>query len=171
MSLTNIYYGTVANAQRRGTLNATSTGTVWRARGSAIEIPTTSKSVVNSSTGFLAPGQEACRRPRTRLGERWHGCYLQVRFCKTRVSGRPQRRRCRSCGPADSTSIENSYGGNAGAMVHTLAVDPFNASVVYTGSFGGLARQPTAVSRGNICPTRGLRRVLVLSPLILMRPG
>jgi hypothetical protein len=36
--------------------------------------------------------------------------------------------------------IENSYGGNAGAMVHTLAVDPFNASVVYTGSFGGLAK-------------------------------
>ena len=36
--------------------------------------------------------------------------------------------------------IENSYGGNAGAMVHTLAVDPFNASIVYTGSFGGLAK-------------------------------
>ncbi|HTE90178.1 MAG TPA: hypothetical protein VK639_14560, partial [Terriglobales bacterium] len=36
--------------------------------------------------------------------------------------------------------IENSYGGNAGAMVHTLAVDPFNANVVYTGSFGGLAK-------------------------------
>ena len=36
--------------------------------------------------------------------------------------------------------IENSYGGNAGAMVHTLAVDPFNANIVYTGSFGGLAK-------------------------------
>jgi photosystem II stability/assembly factor-like uncharacterized protein len=36
--------------------------------------------------------------------------------------------------------IEHSYGGNAGAMVHTLAVDPFNANVVYTGSFGGLAK-------------------------------
>ena len=36
--------------------------------------------------------------------------------------------------------IEHSYGGNAGAMVHTLAIDPFNASVVYTGSFGGLAK-------------------------------
>jgi photosystem II stability/assembly factor-like uncharacterized protein len=36
--------------------------------------------------------------------------------------------------------IEHSYGGNAGAMVHTLAVDPFNASVVYTGGFGGLAK-------------------------------
>ena len=30
-------------------------------RGSAIKIPTISKSVVNSLTGFLAPGQEACR--------------------------------------------------------------------------------------------------------------
>ena len=36
--------------------------------------------------------------------------------------------------------IEHSYGGNAGAMVHTLAVDPFNPSIVYTGSFGGLAK-------------------------------
>ena len=36
--------------------------------------------------------------------------------------------------------IENSYGGNAGAMVHTLAVDPFNANIVYTGGFGGLAK-------------------------------
>lgn len=36
--------------------------------------------------------------------------------------------------------IEHSYGGNAGAMVHTLAIDPFNANVVYTGSFGGLTK-------------------------------
>jgi hypothetical protein len=36
--------------------------------------------------------------------------------------------------------IEHSYGGNAGAMVHTLALDPLNANVVYTGSFGGLAK-------------------------------
>lgn len=36
--------------------------------------------------------------------------------------------------------IEHSYGGNAGAMVQTLAVDPFNANIVYTGSFGGLAK-------------------------------
>ena len=36
--------------------------------------------------------------------------------------------------------IEQSYGGNAGARVHTLAVDPFNANVVYTGGFGGLAK-------------------------------
>jgi photosystem II stability/assembly factor-like uncharacterized protein len=36
--------------------------------------------------------------------------------------------------------IEHSYGGNAGAMVHTLAVDPFNANIVYTGGFGGLAK-------------------------------
>ena len=36
--------------------------------------------------------------------------------------------------------IENSYGGNAGAMVHTLAVDPFNANIVYTGGFGGLGQ-------------------------------
>ena len=67
--------------------------------------------------------------------------------------------------------IENSYGGNAGAMVYTLAVDPFNASIVYTGGFGGLAKTTDGVSRGNICPTHGPRRVLVLSPLILMRPG
>ncbi len=40
--------------------------------------------------------------------------------------------------------IEHSYGGNAGAMVQTLAVDPFNASVVYTGSFGGLAKTTDA---------------------------
>jgi photosystem II stability/assembly factor-like uncharacterized protein len=36
--------------------------------------------------------------------------------------------------------IEQSYGGNAGAMVQRLAIDPFNASIVYTGSFGGLAK-------------------------------
>lgn len=36
--------------------------------------------------------------------------------------------------------IENSYGGNAGAMVDALAIDPFNASIVYTGTFGGLAK-------------------------------
>src|ERR1043166_1002902 len=36
--------------------------------------------------------------------------------------------------------IQHSYGGNAGAMVYTLAIDPFNPSIVYTGSFGGLAR-------------------------------
>jgi photosystem II stability/assembly factor-like uncharacterized protein len=37
-------------------------------------------------------------------------------------------------------SIQNSYGGNASARVHTLAIDPINASVVSTGSFGGLAK-------------------------------
>jgi photosystem II stability/assembly factor-like uncharacterized protein len=36
--------------------------------------------------------------------------------------------------------IQNSYGGNASARVHTLAIDPINANVVYTGSFGGLAK-------------------------------
>jgi photosystem II stability/assembly factor-like uncharacterized protein len=36
--------------------------------------------------------------------------------------------------------IQNSYGGNASAIVHTLAIDPINANVVYTGSFGGLAK-------------------------------
>lgn len=36
--------------------------------------------------------------------------------------------------------IKHSYGGNAGAMVHTLAIDPFNANIVYAGSFGGLAK-------------------------------
>jgi photosystem II stability/assembly factor-like uncharacterized protein len=36
--------------------------------------------------------------------------------------------------------IEHSYGGNAGAMVHALAIDPVNPSIVYTGSFGGLAK-------------------------------
>jgi len=40
--------------------------------------------------------------------------------------------------------IENSYGGKAGAMVHTMAVDPFNANIVYTGSFGGLAKTTDA---------------------------
>ena len=40
--------------------------------------------------------------------------------------------------------IENSYGGKAGAMVHTLAIDPFNANIVYTGSFGGLAKTTDA---------------------------
>jgi len=36
--------------------------------------------------------------------------------------------------------IQNSYGGNASARVHSLAIDPINANVVYTGSFGGLAK-------------------------------
>jgi photosystem II stability/assembly factor-like uncharacterized protein len=36
--------------------------------------------------------------------------------------------------------IQNSYGGNASARVQTLAIDPINANVVYTGSFGGLAK-------------------------------
>ena len=36
--------------------------------------------------------------------------------------------------------IRNSYGGNASARVHALAIDPINTNVVYTGSFGGLAK-------------------------------
>ena len=36
--------------------------------------------------------------------------------------------------------VQNSYGGNASARVHALAIDPINANVVYTGSFGGLAK-------------------------------
>ncbi len=36
--------------------------------------------------------------------------------------------------------MQNSYGGNASARVHALAIDPINANVVYTGSFGGLAK-------------------------------
>jgi photosystem II stability/assembly factor-like uncharacterized protein len=36
--------------------------------------------------------------------------------------------------------IENSYGGAASAMIHALAIDPMNGNVVYTGSFGGLAK-------------------------------
>jgi photosystem II stability/assembly factor-like uncharacterized protein len=36
--------------------------------------------------------------------------------------------------------IQNSYGGNASAMVQALAIDPLNANVIYTGSFGGLAK-------------------------------
>jgi photosystem II stability/assembly factor-like uncharacterized protein len=40
--------------------------------------------------------------------------------------------------------IQNSYGGNASAMIHTLAIDPTNANVLYTGSFGGLAKTTDA---------------------------
>jgi photosystem II stability/assembly factor-like uncharacterized protein len=36
--------------------------------------------------------------------------------------------------------IRNSYGANASAAVYSLAIDPINANVVYTGSFGGLAK-------------------------------
>jgi photosystem II stability/assembly factor-like uncharacterized protein len=36
--------------------------------------------------------------------------------------------------------IQNSYGGNASARVDTLAIDPIDANVVYTGSVGGLAK-------------------------------
>ena len=36
--------------------------------------------------------------------------------------------------------IQHSYGGNASARVQTLAIDPINANIVYTGSFGGLAK-------------------------------
>ncbi len=36
--------------------------------------------------------------------------------------------------------MQNSYGGNASARVHALAIDPVNANVVYTGTFGGLAK-------------------------------
>jgi photosystem II stability/assembly factor-like uncharacterized protein len=41
---------------------------------------------------------------------------------------------------AISPPIQHSYGGNASAMVDALAIDPINANVVYTGSFGGLAK-------------------------------
>lgn len=41
---------------------------------------------------------------------------------------------------SNRTPIRNSYGGNASARIHTLAIDPINANVVYTGSFGGLAK-------------------------------
>jgi hypothetical protein len=36
--------------------------------------------------------------------------------------------------------ILNSYGANASAAVYSLAIDPINANVVYTGSFAGLAK-------------------------------
>src|SRR2546430_7406954 len=36
--------------------------------------------------------------------------------------------------------MQNSYGGNASARVQALAIDPVNANVVYTGTFGGLAK-------------------------------
>lgn len=36
--------------------------------------------------------------------------------------------------------IRNSYGGNASARIQTLAIDPINANVLYTGSSGGLAK-------------------------------
>ena len=36
--------------------------------------------------------------------------------------------------------IRNSYSANASAAVYSLAIDPINANVVYTGSFGGLAK-------------------------------
>lgn len=40
--------------------------------------------------------------------------------------------------PIYSTFVD--YGGKAGAMVHAIAADPTDANVVFTGSFGGLAR-------------------------------
>jgi photosystem II stability/assembly factor-like uncharacterized protein len=39
-----------------------------------------------------------------------------------------------------SPPIQHSYGGNASARVNALAIDPFNANVLYTGSSGGLAK-------------------------------
>ena len=39
-----------------------------------------------------------------------------------------------------SPPIRNSYGGNASVRVHSLAIDPINANVVYAGSLGGLAK-------------------------------
>ena len=36
--------------------------------------------------------------------------------------------------------ILDSYSANASAAVYTVAIDPINANVVYTGSFGGLAK-------------------------------
>lgn len=36
--------------------------------------------------------------------------------------------------------IRNSYSANASAAVYSLAIDPINANVAYTGSFGGLAK-------------------------------
>jgi photosystem II stability/assembly factor-like uncharacterized protein/cbb3-type cytochrome oxidase subunit 3 len=36
--------------------------------------------------------------------------------------------------------ITNSYGADATAQIHSIAIDPTNTSVVYTGSFGGLAK-------------------------------
>ena len=36
--------------------------------------------------------------------------------------------------------IRNSYSANASAAVNSLAIDPINANIVYTGSFGGLAK-------------------------------
>jgi photosystem II stability/assembly factor-like uncharacterized protein len=36
--------------------------------------------------------------------------------------------------------ILNSYSANASAAVYSLAIDPINANIVYSGSFGGLAK-------------------------------
>ena len=109
-------------------------------RGSAIEIPTISKSVVNSSTGFLAPGQEACRRKRTSWASDGTGVASKSAFAKRELQVARRAGGIAVVDLAIAPPIEHSYGGNAGAMVQTLAVDPFNANIVYTGSFGGLAK-------------------------------
>jgi photosystem II stability/assembly factor-like uncharacterized protein len=36
--------------------------------------------------------------------------------------------------------IRNSYSANASAAVYSVAIDPINANIVYTGNFGGLAK-------------------------------
>src|SRR5256885_4423021 len=36
--------------------------------------------------------------------------------------------------------IMNSYSANASAAIYSLAIDPINVNIVYTGSFGGLAK-------------------------------
>jgi photosystem II stability/assembly factor-like uncharacterized protein len=42
--------------------------------------------------------------------------------------------------PPIAPPIRNSYSANASAAVYSVAIDPINANVVYTGSFGGVAK-------------------------------
>src|SRR4051812_21917267 len=132
-------YSAIADAQRRGKLNATNTGggdpgerdkdpDYIEKRGEFLN------RFFGTGPGGVSPAAYDAGRAMARVLPR----SPLLRNESFRSTGAPEVSQLWTLPIAPP--IEHSYGGNAGARVHTLAVDPFNANIVYTGGFGGLAK-------------------------------
>jgi photosystem II stability/assembly factor-like uncharacterized protein len=132
-------YGAIANAQRRGTMDATST--VRGEPGERDRDPEYIEKRGEFLNRFFGTGPGGVSPTAYEAGRAMARMLPPSPLLQNesfRSPGAPEISRLWTLPIAPP--IEHSYGGNAGAMVHTLAVDPFNANIVYTGSFGGLAK-------------------------------
>ena len=133
------FYSAIANAQRRGTMDATST--VRGEPGERDRDPDYLEKRREFANRFFGTGPGGVSPSAYMAGlSVARTLALSPLMENRRFTSAETPRSERSWTLPGIYPIEHSYGGNAGAMVHTLAIDPFNPSIVYTGSFGGLAR-------------------------------